>query len=66
LFANIIYTSILVLFLGLLYRNDSLDSDVQTVRPSLAGPVSYVLDGVILAGCLFPFAIGFFGIRCSL
>jgi len=50
-----IHTSILVLFLGLLYRNHSLDSGVQTIRPSLAGPVSYVLDGVILAGCLFLF-----------
>ena len=48
-----IHTSILVLFLGLLYRNDSLDSGAQTVRPSLAGPVSYVLDGVILAGYFF-------------
>jgi len=31
----------------------SLDSGAQTIRPSLAGPVSYVLDGVILAGYFF-------------
>jgi len=43
-------TSNLVLSLGLLYHNNSLDSGAQTVRPSLAGPASYVLDGVILAG----------------
>jgi hypothetical protein len=51
-------TSILALSLGLLYHNDSLDSGVQTVRPSLAGPVSYVLDGVILAGCFLLSLVG--------
>jgi len=50
-----ICTSIVVLFAGLQYHELSLCSDVQTVRPSLAGPVSYVLDGVILTGCLFLF-----------
>jgi len=53
LFLNIIDTSILVIFAGLLYHNDSLDSDAQTIRPSLAEPVSDVLDGVILAGYFF-------------
>jgi hypothetical protein len=46
-------TSNLVLSLGLLYSKDSLDSGAQTIRLSLAGPVSYVLDGVILAGYFF-------------
>jgi hypothetical protein len=48
-----IRTSNLVSFLGSLYHNKSLGSGAQTVRPSLAGPVSYVLDGVILAGYFF-------------
>jgi hypothetical protein len=40
LFRNMIHTSILVLFLGSLYHDKSLDSGAQTIRPGWAGPVS--------------------------
>jgi len=46
-----IHTSILVLFLGLLYHDKSLVSGVQTIRPGWAGPVSYRLGGLTLTGC---------------
>jgi hypothetical protein len=43
MFLNIIHTSILFLFLGLLYHDRSLGSGVQTIRPGWAGPVSHCL-----------------------
>jgi hypothetical protein len=55
LFQNIIRTSKLVLFAGLQYHSIILNSGVQTIRPSLAGPVSILLGGVILTGCFILF-----------
>jgi hypothetical protein len=45
-----IHTSILVLFLGLLYDEKSLVSGAQTIRSGRAGPVSYRLGGLTLTG----------------
>jgi hypothetical protein len=50
-----INTSNIVLFSGLQYYEMSLTDGVQTVRHGLTGPVSYLLDGVILTGCFFTF-----------
>jgi hypothetical protein len=48
-----IHTSVLVLFLGLLYNDKSLGAGVQTIRPRLAGPVSCLVGDVTLTGCFF-------------
>jgi hypothetical protein len=48
-----IHTSIIVLFLGLLYHDRSLVSGAQTIRPGWAGPVSYLHSGATLTGCFF-------------
>ena len=53
LFQDIILTSILVLFLGLLYHDMSLSSGAQTIRPGWLGPVSYRLSGLTLTGYFF-------------
>jgi hypothetical protein len=50
LFLNIIHTSILVLFTGLQYHEMILNSGVQTTHLGWIGPVSVLLDGVILTG----------------
>jgi len=50
-----INTSNIVLFSGLQYYGESLNSGVQTIRSGRARPVSYLLDGVILTGCFFTF-----------
>jgi len=49
------HTSNVVLPLGLRYHEVNLAPGAQTIRLGRAGPVSYLLGGVTLAGC---FSIG--------
>ncbi len=76
-----IRVSSVVLVLGLQYHEMSLDMGAQTIRPRWAGPVSYVLGGMTLAGrfCLFclchpsyfirlfipPFCLALFGLKVA-
>jgi hypothetical protein len=53
LFLFMIRTSKLVLFVGLLYYDQTLISGSQTMRPGQAGPVSVLLSGDKLTGCFF-------------
>jgi len=46
-----IYTSIIVLFLGLQYHEMSLASGAQTMRLGGAGPVSHLHGGATPTGC---------------
>jgi hypothetical protein len=52
-----IYFSSIVLLLGLQYHEMSLDTGAQTIRLGWAGPVSYVLGGMTLAGRFYLFCL---------